>query len=143
MEKFKFNRFRPGKKGLRKALGDLEAEIMELVWVEKEVSVREVHDRLGLGRDIAYTTVMTVMCRLSDKGLLEKEKVGKMYIYRPALSKENFYQSIAGSIISGLGDELARASLVYFVDNLTETDADTLAELEDLIKKKSERLNDQ
>jgi len=143
MEPVKFNRFRPGKKGLQKALGDLEAEIMELVWREKEVCVRDVHYQIGLERDIAYTTVMTVMCRLSEKGFLKKEKAGKMYLYRPALSKEEFHRSIAGSIISGLGNELAKASLAYFIDNLPETDETSLAELEELIKAKRKKLNDQ
>lgn len=140
MGKITLSRFRPGKAGLQKALGDLEAEIMELVWQEQEVCVRDVHRLLGRERDIAYTTVMTVMGRLSDKGLLEKEKAGKMYLYRPALTKEEFHRSIAGSIINGLGDELAKASLAYFVDNLSEADESTLVELENLIKEKRKKL---
>lgn len=132
--------FRPREKGLAKVLGDLETAIMEVVWEMGKASVRDIYDTLRGKRKIAYTTVMTVMCRLSDKGLLEKEKVGRMYLYRPALSEEDFHRSIAGSLISGLGTKLARASLVYFVDNLTKTDAATLGELEKLIKEKRKDL---
>lgn len=139
MEKIKLSRFRPGKKGLQKALGDLEAEIMELVWKETEVSVRHIHQLLEKKREIAYTTVMTVMGRLAEKGLLKKEKLGKMYLYQAALSEEEFNQSMAGSILSGLGGDLTRATLAYFVDNIS-TDEETLDELEKLIKEKRESL---
>lgn len=138
MEKIKLSRFRPGKTGLQKALGDLEAEIMELVWKEEEVSVRHIHQLLEKKREIAYTTVMTVMGRLADKGLLKKEKLGKMYIYQAALSEEEFNDSMAGSILSGLGGDLTRATLAYFVDNIS-TDEETLAELERMIKEKRKR----
>jgi predicted transcriptional regulator len=140
MEKIKLSRFRPGKTGLQKALGDLEAEIMELVWKEEEASVRDIHRLLEKKRDIAYTTVMTVMGRLAEKGLLEKEKLGKMYLYRPALSEEEFNRSITGSSLSGLKGDLAQATLAYFVDNLSSADDETLAELERMIQEKRKSL---
>ena len=64
--------FRFNQTGLRKFLGDLECEIMELVWKKAAptVTVREIYDILRHERQIAYTTVMTTMVRLAEKGLL-------------------------------------------------------------------------
>ena len=63
-------RFRPEKEGLRAALFDLEADIMEVVWTKgwKEFAVADVHRELERERDIAYTTVMTTVGRLHGKG---------------------------------------------------------------------------
>jgi predicted transcriptional regulator len=64
--------FDPRKKGLRKILGDLEADVMEAMWARGRATVHDVHERLAAAdRELAYTTVMTVMSRLADKGLLE------------------------------------------------------------------------
>lgn len=139
MKEFKLRSFRPGAQGLRKALGDLEADIMEVLWTKQEASVRDVCDCLEKDREIAYTTVMTVMSRLSDKGLLAKEKDGKSYIYYPALSRKEFSRSFASSLLAGLGHELSASALAFFVNNLNPEDEETLAELERLIEEKRKR----
>ena len=83
-----FKLFKLNKKGKMSALGNLEEEIMEILWLAKEATVREVHDRLSEEREIAYTTVMTVMGRLSEKDYLRKEKDGKSHIYVISISKK-------------------------------------------------------
>src|SRR5690349_7256712 len=61
--------FDPWKKGLRKILGDLEADVMEAIWALGQATVHDVHQRLAdANRELAYTTVMTVMSRLAEKG---------------------------------------------------------------------------
>ncbi len=138
MKRFKVNSFRPGESGIRKVLGDLEADIMELVWQKGIASVREIHEVLERDRNIAYTTVMTVMSRLSDKGILEKERDGKHYLYKPAASKKEFSQTMFTSVISGLKSDLGSQALAFFVDSLSE-DNSTLDELERLIQEKRKR----
>lgn len=61
-------------------LGPLEREIMNSIWDTNEVTVREVHSRLKKKRDVAYTTVMTVMARLVGKEFLIRKKQGKAYL---------------------------------------------------------------
>lgn len=139
MKEFKLRSFRPGAQGLRKALGDLEADIMEIMWGRQQASVRDVCGCLEKDREIAYTTVMTVMSRLSNKGLLAKEKDGKSYIYYPAISRKEFSRSFASSLLAGLGHELSASSLAFFVNNLNPEDEETLAELERLIEEKRKR----
>jgi len=69
-------------------LGPLEAEVMRLVWEKGEVQVEEVHLALLYDREIAYTTVMTVMSRLAQKGWLSRRRQGRAYLYRAARRRE-------------------------------------------------------
>ena len=90
--------FRFNQVGLKKFLGDLECEIMELVWKlsssNPTVTVREVYDALRKKREIAYTTVMTTMVRLSEKGLLKiVDKAGLANCYVPESDRETFIRN--------------------------------------------------
>ena len=66
-------------KGVAKLLGELELEIMCIAWAHQTVTVRDVLDVLASTRPLAYTTIMTIMGRLVDKGLLATEKQGKTF----------------------------------------------------------------
>ncbi|HEY3375394.1 MAG TPA: BlaI/MecI/CopY family transcriptional regulator [Candidatus Aquicultor sp.] len=136
---FRVGNLRLGESGVRKALGDLEADIMELVWQRDIASVREIHGLLEQNRDIAYTTVMTVMSRLADKGILKKERDGKQYLYAAAISKAEFSQTMFDLVMKGFHIDLGARALAFFVDSLTE-DESTLDELERLIQEKRKQL---
>ncbi|MGH7405089.1 MAG: BlaI/MecI/CopY family transcriptional regulator, partial [Candidatus Methylomirabilales bacterium] len=71
-EKRRRSVFRPKEKGLRKIFGDLEAEIMDVIWGLGRATVADVHKVLEGQREIAYTTVKTVMGRLAEKGYLRR-----------------------------------------------------------------------
>ncbi len=97
--------FRPDRPGIRKVLGDLEAEIMEEVWArpaDPGTTVRDVFAVLYARRGTAYTTVMSTMARLARKGLLEAEKAGIAYIYRPRFTQEEFVSRFVGRILENL-----------------------------------------
>ncbi len=85
-------------------------------------------------RDLAYTTIMTVMARLASKGLLEKEKQGKQFIYKAALTRDEFENSIATSLLSGLTGTLGSTALASFVEGIEEDSV--LSELENLIRER-------
>lgn len=127
--------FKPGHKGIRKVLGALEASIMECLWKRENATVRDIYECLSKDRKIAYTTVMTVMGRLSDKGLLEKTKEGNAYLYKAKVSREDFDESITSSMMSGLVDHLTAGSLANFIDAIS-ADEQMLDELEKLIAEK-------
>ena len=99
------NVFRPDRPGIRKVLGDLEAEIMEVVWgrpAGQGTTVREVFEVLYEQRRIAYTTVMNTMARLARKNILRAEKVDQAYVYYPTLSQEAFISRFVGRILEDL-----------------------------------------
>jgi predicted transcriptional regulator len=69
-------------------LPPLELQCMKILWALEKGTVREIRARLQTERPLAYTTVMTVMDRLSRKGVVEREKRGRAHLYRPAVSAE-------------------------------------------------------
>jgi predicted transcriptional regulator len=94
--------FRLHEKGLHRVLGRLEAQIMEILWNDSPLQVREVLDRLKAEPDLAYTTVMTVMQRLSRKGVLKRRKYKNSHVYRPAMTREAFHRKLVEEVLSGL-----------------------------------------
>lgn len=126
--------FKPHKDGLRKVLGDLEADIMKIIWQEEKSTVRDVYEKLRLQREIAYTTVMTIMSRLAEKKLLEKEQVGNAYVYRPAVSEQEFARRVVSEVLDGLLEEFAEPAISHFVDRMSNEDEQKIARLEAMIK---------
>lgn len=97
--------FRPDRPGIRKVLGDLEADIMEIIWgypVGAGIAVREVFEKLYKSRSIAYTTVMTTMNRLAKKHLLRAEKGDQTYIYYANFTHDEFVLQFVGRILEDL-----------------------------------------
>lgn len=127
-------RIRPEQEGLRSSLFDLEAEIMEVVWSNEwaEFAVSDVHSILEDRREVAYTTVMTTVSRLFDKGVLSREKDGRRYLYRPTLGRSEFVEKMTREVLGSLppvGREVALALLVERVADADEADLDRLEAL--------------
>ncbi len=99
-------------------LGPLEQEIMNCVWRSKEVSVKDVHSCLKKSRKIAYTTVMTIMTRLTKKGFLTRKKVGKAYLYTPKNTKEKVAKGMVKRIIDSLVNQYGTDAVTAFTDEL-------------------------
>ena len=132
----------PGNDGLRQVLGDLEAEIMECMWDFGSASVREVHECLSGQRDIAYTTVMTVMSRLAEKGLLRRVQAGRAYVYSPVETRDAFCTNIVKRVLDGFFGGAGKPVLAHFVENLDEADGaelDLLAEIIDQKRREQSR----
>src|SRR5690349_3278973 len=80
------------------ALGDLEREIMTQLWAAGEpLTVRQVHERLSRDRELAYTTVMTVLDRLAKKDVVTQEKTDRAYRYAPARTREQVTALLLGA----------------------------------------------
>jgi len=112
--------FRPDRPGIRKVLGDLEAEIMELIWarpVGQGTTVRDIFETLYERRlsdkraRIAYTTVMNTMTRLAKKKLLRVEKQDQAYIYYPNFTQQEFVSRFVGRILENLLINFSGATL--------------------------------
>lgn len=109
-------------------LGELELAIMDHVWSQDaSVTVPEVHAHLAASRGIAYTTVMTVMGRLHEKGLLARSEDRRPYTYWPAISREEYTAQLMLGVLDELGDR--KAALARFVERIGPGDARYLAEL--------------
>jgi predicted transcriptional regulator len=124
------------------ALGKLEREVLNEIWLREEVSVRDVH--LAFGERVAYTTLMTTLDRLFKKKLLTRRKDGRAFRYLPAVSREEFYQGIREDVIDGLlghGADAVQPVLACIVDTVSERDRELLDELDRLIKEKKQELD--
>jgi predicted transcriptional regulator len=126
--------FQPGRPGLGKVLGTLENEIMEIIWGKGgEVCVREVYEVLAGRREIAYTTVMTIMGRLSDKKLLHKRKAGNAFYFQPSVSREEFTEKVVGSVLDALLEDFAEATLAHLASRVSAQDREKITRLEKLL----------
>lgn len=117
-----------------KFLGPLEAVVMERLWKRGSATVREVVDELGRTRALAYTTVMTIMTRLHEKGLLERARDGKTYVYRPAVSRQEHRERLSRELVRGLVDEFGDVALAQFAEELGGVDAAHRAALRRIAK---------
>jgi len=123
-------------RGLEKFLGELELTIMEVVWEHASVSVRDVLNALrGSGHDLAYTTIMTVMGRLEDKGWLTTEKAGRAFLYRAARSRQEAEAEAVGSVMRALLQDFGDLAVAQFVRELDEINPDHLVLLAELAQR--------
>ena len=131
----------PGKRGLRKVLGDLEHDIMAVLWKRGEGTVRQVHQQLRKKREIAYTTVMTVMSRLGTKGLLVKSRAGNAFVYAPAHTREQFTRFSLKQVFSGLLRDFTAPAIHEFVESLGSQRPEDLAELARVVEEMRRKTN--
>lgn len=118
------------------SLGKLEEEIMQIIWQEKNVSVRCVFEKLKKKRDIAYTTVMTIMSRLHAKGILNrKPQENGAYVYTPTQSKERFLEKISEKIIKNLISNCGDVAVAQFIDIIEASHLKNSAQWQKRLKK--------
>ncbi|PPK97395.1 putative transcriptional regulator [Kineococcus xinjiangensis] len=98
-------------------LGDLERDVMARLWdAGQPLTVRQVHERLSPERDLAYTTVMTVLDRLAKKGVVRQERADRAYRYAPTQTREEMTAALMLEALGATPDGAARdAALVHFV----------------------------
>jgi predicted transcriptional regulator len=106
------------------ALHELETEIMEEVWRQEETTVKRVMEALNRKAKPprAYTTYMTVMQRLDDKGLLDRTRSGRSDTYVPTLTRDEYQQLRAAAQVKGLVDEYGDVALAHFAKSLQTLD---------------------
>jgi predicted transcriptional regulator len=123
-------------------LGSLETRVMEIVWALGEGRVREVCEKIERPR--AYTTVMTTLERLFKKGLLTRRKLGRAFLYAPALTREEWERRRAGSLVASFlgGPQPSRELLVStLLEAVGEHDEALLEQLEKKIRLRRKELS--
>lgn len=115
-------------------LGPLASAIVREVVQRGEASVAEVVEglRRTQRRDHAYTTIMTVMGRLHEKGVLERERRGRQYVYRPAAPESELIDRLSGVAVEQVLDRFGTAALRHFAVKLADLDAETRKRLAEL-----------
>ncbi|MDP9067742.1 MAG: BlaI/MecI/CopY family transcriptional regulator [Actinomycetota bacterium] len=121
---------------LADVLGPLEAEVMEIVWDRREATVRDVHRALADRRSIAYTTVMTTMGRLTEKGILRRVEDQPAHHYFPLMSREQYANSTVKSVVDWLVNHFRDPAVAYFIDRVEEEDQDVIESLREAIQQR-------
>jgi BlaI family transcriptional regulator, penicillinase repressor len=114
-------------------LGETEMEILHHVWEMDKASVSDVHERILLDRKVAYTTVMTIMKNLAEKGYLRYEKKGMAYVYTAAIPPRKVKQNLIGNLVKKVFDGSPAALLQTLVSSEQITDSER-SELIELIR---------
>jgi BlaI family penicillinase repressor len=116
-------------------LGAAELEVLKTLWDEAPLTVREVMNRLhGRGRQVAYTTVLTFLQRLEQKGFVKSDKSGMAYVYRPAVTRERVSKSRLSSLLDELYDGAAGPLVLQLIQE-EEFTTDEIQQLHDLVER--------
>ena len=122
-----------------KRLTPLEAVIMDSVWEESPVTVREVQERLEATKPMAYNTVLTMMRILRDKGFLVSERSGRMDVYRPDISREQMGRRSLAEVL----DRFFAGSAETLVSQLLDSDQVSAEEVKAIRREVNKRLRGQ
>jgi BlaI family transcriptional regulator, penicillinase repressor len=110
------------------ALTGQELEIMKVIWSLESATVRQVYESLLKKRHIAYTTVMTMMNILEQKGFLRKSQEDRAYVYSPAQPQKQVVGSLVRDFLNRVFNGSAEPLLLHLVEDqkLTEKDLDEI-----------------
>jgi predicted transcriptional regulator len=104
-------------------LGELEAAVLEALWVHGELRTPAVHEAVGVPRGLAYTTLLTVLQRLTKKGLVVRRDGGRSHVYTPALTRQQFAARRA-ELLAGTFVEIGAVGLAAFLTEAERLDPD-------------------
>lgn len=118
-------------------LHELETEVMDEVWERSsEVAVREVMESLNARADRprAYTTYMTILGRLHEKGLVQRRREGKTDFYRPVYTRDEYADLRAQAGAAALVDQYGEAALSHFARRIAQLDPERRRKLQRLAR---------
>jgi predicted transcriptional regulator len=129
-------RFKYNEEGLSRFFGPLEAKIMDLFWEseQEEFSIKEMQKALETEKNSNFNTVMTVMNRLVEKNVLKKRVSGRVSLFSPIQSKEEFFDEQSKKLTENLLDEFGGVVISHMIDSLTDVDDSLLHKLEEKIQ---------
>lgn len=130
----KIRKFKINESGLNRFFGPLESKIMDILWNESEMTIKDVQQILEKEKPTNFNTVMTVMNRLVEKRILQKRAEGRSSLYNPVLSRAEFLNTQSKEMTNELMGEFGNVVVSHMLDVLEEADDDLVAKLEQKIK---------
>jgi BlaI family transcriptional regulator, penicillinase repressor len=110
-----------------------ELAIMKVVWQREQATVRDVYETLRKRRQVAYTTVMTMMKILEDKGYLKRSREDRAYVYRPSRPRQQVVSAMVRDFVDRVFDGAAGGLLLHLAKDgkLTRTERQRIRQLID------------
>lgn len=102
--------------------GEFQQEVMRILWSRGGVTVDDVRGALPVSRDVAYTTVQTVLNRLVDRGLVSRQKRGKAFIYEARLSEADYLSESLDGLLAGASADARGGALAYLAETMSDDD---------------------
>lgn len=127
-------KFRP--KPIEKPLTPTELELMNIVWRNGTCSVHQIVEELPAERQLAYTSVSTVVRILEKKGFLESVTQGRAHLYTAAVTKESYQNKALDKLVTNLFDGKASLLVQQLIDS-KQLSAEDIAELRSSLRKKT------
>lgn len=115
---------------------ELELEILKVLWRIGPATVRQVRDELAAVRDLAYTTVMTMMTIMDSKGYLKRNKDGRSFVYEATYHEQKASRNMLQDVVDRLFGGSTKAVLQHLLET-SELDEDELKQIRSLINRKS------
>ncbi|TDF88145.1 BlaI/MecI/CopY family transcriptional regulator [Paenibacillus piri] len=129
--------------GLQRFLGSLEVQVMEVMWSSHEMSIKQVHQVIDAETSYSFNTIMTVMNRLFDKGLLEKKTTGKgrtkLTLFKAAYTKDEFITEQTKNVTQGLIKEFGDMVVTHIIDVMEEADPALIQKLQKKLDEVNQR----
>ncbi|MGG0658282.1 BlaI/MecI/CopY family transcriptional regulator [Rummeliibacillus pycnus] len=130
----RIRKFKIHESGLNRFFGPLEAKIMDILWNNDEMTIKDVQHNLEKEKAMNFNTVMTVMNRLVEKGILQKRTEGRSSMYKPVQSRHEFLDTQSKEMTNELMDEFGNVVVSHMLDALEDVDDELVAKLEMKIK---------
>ncbi len=129
---------------LEQFFGSLEIRVLEALWAAE--AAQNVRDLQPSFQGVAYTTLMTTLDRLHRKGVLDREKLGRAFFYRPRYTREALLSGLAGEALAAVfGSRAAELKPIisFFVETVSREDRESLAALERLVAERRRESSDE
>ena len=125
------------KKGRIGPLSDeLELPLMEILWTKGSMKGRDLYEEIRLTKRIAYTTALTVLGRLSEKGFIRKDRDSGTILFTPAVSRDAYQSAVTEDLLRRAFEVSPDLAVSAFTDIYSKTRGDQMDRLEELIEKK-------
>lgn len=129
--------FKLAEEGLTHIFGELEAKLVEAVWELEQASVQDIIDHLG--GDLNYKTTMTVLNRLTEKGVLKRHKKSRAFIYTATASKEDLLAGVFDQMVRGMFNaDFQPIALAQLIETIEAIDPQLLDDLSQLIEQRKQ-----
>jgi predicted transcriptional regulator len=120
------------------SLSDLQLELMRVLWARHEASVAEIAEALADSRELAHTTVATLLTRLGKRGLVSARRDGRQLIYRAEVAEPEVRRSMVGGLLRSVFGGDPKALLAHLVSE-REVNSRDLERVRELLARKPER----
>ena len=115
---------------------ELERPLMEILWTKGSMKGRGLYEEIRRKKDIAYTTALTVLDRLSKKGLIKKDRKSGIILFTPAVSRQAYESAVTESLVQKAFEVSPDLAVSAFADMFSKMPKGNLEKLEKLLEEK-------